>query len=51
VPDLLDSALVSALRDGLDKITGGVASLRSHVGHQQLLSCREPVVVDSVEAS
>ena len=27
VPDLLDSALVSRLRDGLDKITGGVASL------------------------
>ena len=27
VPDLLDSALVSRLRDGLEKITGGVASL------------------------
>jgi ectoine hydroxylase-related dioxygenase (phytanoyl-CoA dioxygenase family) len=31
VQDLLDSALVSTLRDGLDKITGGVASLPPHL--------------------
>jgi len=27
VPDVLDSALVSRLRDGMDKITGGLGSL------------------------
>jgi ectoine hydroxylase-related dioxygenase (phytanoyl-CoA dioxygenase family) len=31
VQGLLDSALVSTLRDGLDKITGGVASLPPHL--------------------
>jgi hypothetical protein len=31
VPDLLDPPLVSALRDGLDKITGGGASLPPHL--------------------
>jgi ectoine hydroxylase-related dioxygenase (phytanoyl-CoA dioxygenase family) len=31
VQDLLDSALVSTLRDALDKITGGVASLRPYL--------------------
>src|SRR5262249_25089110 len=31
VQDLLDSALVSTLGDGLEKITGGVASLPPHL--------------------
>jgi hypothetical protein len=37
VPDILDSALVSRLRDGLDKITGGLASLPPHLREKLFL--------------
>jgi hypothetical protein len=39
VPDLLEPLLVSRLREGMDQITGGIASLRSHLQGKIFLEC------------